>query len=114
MKDFAVSSSALLPLDDRRNRKSTSPAGLTPMKNDVGSAKVDATGNVDEKIGCRFSRVDAISNREGKDFGKSEATGRDRIGISVSAEKIDGMPFCGESEASEGFNSGVRLEKEGL
>ena len=46
MKDSAASSRELLPLDDRKNRKSTSPAELTPMKKEAGSARVEATGKV--------------------------------------------------------------------
>src|SRR6516162_124717 len=44
MKDSAVSSIELLPLDVRRKRKSTSPSGLTPMKKELGSARVKTTG----------------------------------------------------------------------
>ena len=62
----------------------------------------------------RSRRVDAISSREGNIFGDGDATGRSLIGISVSAEKIEGIPFAGASEVSDGFNSGAILEKEGL
>jgi len=45
MNDLPASSRELLPLDDRKNRKSTSPAGLTPMKKETGPARVEAIGN---------------------------------------------------------------------
>src|SRR5262249_49553297 len=107
MKDSAASSRELLPLDDRRNRKSTSPAGLTPMKNEAGSARVEATGRVWDEMTARPCKVEAISSREGNIFGSADATGRGLIGISVSAEKIEGIPFAGASGVSDGFNSGA-------
>jgi hypothetical protein len=114
MSVSAVSSRELLPLDVRRKTKSTSPRGLTPMKKEAGSARMEATGSAGEESKGRCCKLDAISSLERKTFGKSETAGRGRIGISVSAEKIEGMPLGGVSEASDGFNSGARFEKEGL
>jgi hypothetical protein len=114
MTDSAVSSRELLPLDVRKKTKSTSPCGLTPIKKEAGSARIEAPGSAGEETNGRCCRLDAISSLERNTFGKSEAGGRVRIGMSVSAEKMEGMPLGGASEASEGFNSGARLEKEGL
>ena len=53
MKDSAVLSIELLPLDPRRNRKSTAPSGLTPMKKELGSARIETTGKVGKETNGR-------------------------------------------------------------
>ena len=73
MKDSAVSSIELVPLDVRRNTKSTCPSGLTPMKKELGSERVETTGKGGMEANGRCRRVDAISSREGNLCGESVA-----------------------------------------